>query len=81
MQDMTARLETKSAGTGLKINRKKTELMKIKTTANTPMTVGGDPIREMEFFVYVGSVVDKQGITDRDVTARIGKAREVLLLC
>nr|KAG5700709.1 hypothetical protein BaRGS_029074 [Batillaria attramentaria] len=46
MQDKTTRLEATSAGTGLKINRKKTELMKINTTANTPVTVGGEPIRE-----------------------------------
>nr|KAG5698081.1 hypothetical protein BaRGS_031771 [Batillaria attramentaria] len=32
MQDKTTRLEATSAGTGLKINRKKTELMKINTT-------------------------------------------------
>ena len=39
MQDKTTRLETTSAGTGLKINRKKTELMKMNTTANAPVTV------------------------------------------
>ena len=75
MHDKTTLLETTSAGTGLKINRKKTELMKMNTTANAPITVGGEPIREVESFVYLGSVVDHQGGTDRDVTARIGKAR------
>ena len=44
MRDKTTRLETTSAGTGLKINRKKTELMNMKTTANTPVAVGGEPI-------------------------------------
>ena len=43
------------------------------TTANAPVTVGGEPIRES--FVYLGRVVDQQRGTDRDVTARIGKAR------
>ena len=43
IQDKTNRLETVSAGTGLKINRKKTELMKINSTANTPVTVQGSP--------------------------------------
>jgi hypothetical protein len=41
-------------GAELKINRNKTELMKISTTANTPITVGGEPIREVECFVYLG---------------------------
>ena len=59
MQDKTTLLETIPAGTGLKINWKKTELIKINTTANTPVTVGGEPVREAESFVYLGSVVDQ----------------------
>ena len=60
MQDKTTHLETVSAGTGLMINRKKTELMKINSTANTPVTVGGEPIREVDSF-YLGSAIDLQG--------------------
>ena len=80
MQDKTTLLETTSAGTGPKINRKKTELMKMNTTANAPVTFGGEPIREMESFVYLGSVVDQQGDTDRDVTLRIFKARAAFVM-
>nr|KAG5697823.1 hypothetical protein BaRGS_016085 [Batillaria attramentaria] len=79
MQDKTTCLEATSAGTGLLINRKKTELMKINTTANTPVTVGGEPIREVESFVYLGSVADGQGGTDRDITAR-GKAKAAMIM-
>ena len=50
------------------------------TTANAQITVGGEPIREVESFVYLGSVVDYQGGTDRDVTARIGKARAAFVM-
>ena len=50
------------------------------TTANAPITVGGEPIREVESFVYLESVVDHQGGTDRDVTARIGKARVAFVM-
>ena len=53
MQDKTTLLETTSAETGLKINRKKTELMKMNTSANAPVTVGGEPIREVESVVYL----------------------------
>ena len=80
MQDKTTLLETTSAGIGLKINRKKTELMKMNTTANAPVTVVGEPIREVESFVYLGSVVDQQGGTDQDVTGRIGKARAAFVM-
>ncbi|XP_062587192.1 uncharacterized protein LOC134248835 [Saccostrea cucullata] len=75
MQDKTTRLATTSAGTGLKINLKKTELMKINTTVQASVTVGGEPIKEVESFIYLGSVVDRQGGTDRDIKSRIGKAR------
>ena len=80
MQDKTTLLETTSAGIGLKINRKKTELMKMNTTANAPVTVDGEPLREVESFVYLESVVDQQGGTDRDATARIGKARAAFVM-
>ena len=80
MQDKTTCLETISAGKGLKISKKKTELMKINPTANTPVTVGGEPIREVDSFIYLGSAVDRQRGTDRDVTARIGKARAAYVM-
>ena len=59
MQDKANRLATTSAGTGLKINKKKTEMMKINTTANALVTVGGQLITEVESFVYLWSVVDR----------------------
>ena len=80
MQDKTTLLETTSAGAWLKINKKKTELMKMNRTANAPVTGGREPIREVKSFVYLGSVVDLQGGTDRDVTARIGKARAAFVM-
>ena len=80
IQDKTTLLETTSAGTGLKINKRKTDLTKMNTTANAPVTVGGEPIREIESFVYLGRVIDQQGGTDRDVTARIGKARATFVM-
>ncbi|KAK7112380.1 hypothetical protein V1264_011846 [Littorina saxatilis] len=80
MQDKTTRLAATSATTGLGINKRKTELLKIHTTANTPVTVGGEPIREVESFVYLGSVIDRQGGTDRDVAARTRKARAAYIM-
>ena len=80
MQDTATLLETTLAGSGLKINMKKTELMKMNTTAITPVTVGGEPIREVESFVYLGSMVDQQGGTDQDVISRIGKARAAFVM-
>ena len=80
MQDKTTLLAATSAGIGLQINQEKTELMKMNTTAQEPVTVGGQAIREVDSFVYLGSVVNKQGGTDRDVAARIGKARAAFII-
>ena len=80
MQDKTTLLETTSAGTGLKINRKETKLIKMNTTANVPVTAGGEPIRQVESFFYLRSVIDQQGGTDRDITARISKARATFVM-
>ena len=35
----------------------------------------GEALEEVDSFVYLGSMVDKQGGTDADVKIRIGKAR------
>ncbi|XP_075316757.1 uncharacterized protein LOC142376932 [Odontesthes bonariensis] len=80
MQDKTAHLDRTSISTGLKISKKKTELMKINITNSTPVTIGGEEVKETESFVYLGSVVDRQGGTDGDVTARIGKARAAFIM-
>ena len=55
-------------------------MIKINTTANTPITVGGGPIKEVESFVYLGSTITKQGGTDEDVTSRLGKARGAFIM-
>ena len=44
------------------------------------VTVGGEPIMEVGSFVYLRSVEDQQGGTDRDVIARIGKARAAFVM-
>ena len=74
MQDKTTRLETVLAGTGLKISRKKTELMKINSIANIPVTVRGEPIREVDFFFYLRSAIDRQGA--RTAMSQLGSAKQ-----
>ena len=75
MQDKTTCLETYSEKVGLKINQKKTEILRINTDSCAPITVNGKPVNEVNSFVYLGSVVDAQGGTDKDISARINKAR------
>ena len=39
----------------------------------------GIKLEEVQAFTYLGSIIDKQGETDADVKARIGKARAAYL--
>ena len=75
MQGKTTRLAATSERTGLKTNRGKSKVMRINTTNENPITVGGEQLEEVDSFTYLGSVIDKEGGTDVDVGARIGKAR------
>ena len=67
MQNKTDLLKVVSEKTGLKRNKGKTEVMKINTSVTTPITVVGEHVKEVESFVYLGSVVDKKGGTEQDV--------------
>jgi hypothetical protein len=46
-----------------------------------PIKLEEQVLEEVQAFTYLGSVVDKQGGTDADVRARIGKARQEQCLC
>ncbi|KAK6967526.1 hypothetical protein BgiMline_027350 [Biomphalaria glabrata] len=60
---------------GLTINREKSKVFKIKACNNTPITVQGEALKEVESFTYLGSILDHHGRTDADVRTCIGKAR------
>ncbi|CAH2292333.1 Hypothetical predicted protein [Pelobates cultripes] len=40
-----------------------------------PITLNASALEEVQFFTYLGNIIDQQGGTDADVKARIGKAR------
>jgi len=61
--------------TGLNINTKKTEVMRINNKKQDPITLHDEDLIEVEKFVYLGSVVNKDGGTDEDIKSRINKAR------
>ena len=80
MQEKTTLLAGTSLGTGLRINKKKSNVMMINTSTNNTVTVEGEPIPGVNSFTYLGSILDKQGGTDGDVTARVGKARAAFII-
>ncbi|CAH2274306.1 Hypothetical predicted protein [Pelobates cultripes] len=76
MQEKISVLAAISAQVGLIIHNEKTKILKIlKTNFSNinSITLNGSPLEEIQFFTYLGSIIDKQGGTDTDVKARIGK--------
>lgn len=54
--------------------------MRFNTPNTTPVIIDDRPIKEVDSFTYLGSIIDKQGGTDSDVTARVGKARAAFII-
>ncbi|VDO48597.1 unnamed protein product [Schistosoma margrebowiei] len=79
MQINTASVATVPASVGLKINKRKTTVLKFNTENTNPITLDGETLEDVESFTYLGSIIDEQGGSDADVKARIGKAQTVFL--
>ena len=75
MQDKTTELALISAQVGLKINKRKTKIMRTNATCETPIMLEGETLEEVKDFRYLGSIVDTHGGTEADVKKRISKAR------
>ena len=75
MQVKTTNLARISAQVGLKINKKKTKILRLNTTCERPIMLEGEGLEEVESFRYLGSIVDTRGGTEADVKTRISKAR------
>ncbi|VDO91151.1 unnamed protein product [Schistosoma margrebowiei] len=67
------------ASAGLSIHKGKTKVLKFKVENNNPVTLDGETLKDVEYFTYLGSIIDEQGGSDADVKARIGKARTAFL--
>ena len=67
MKTKTNRLNSFSQNTGLKINIKKTKLLKINVANEDTITVEENPVEVVESFTYLGSIVDQKGGTESDV--------------
>ena len=54
MQDRTTHLARISAQVGLKINKKKTKILRLNTTCERPIMLEGEGLEEVESFRYLG---------------------------
>ena len=74
-QEKLCRVAAEAEKTGLQINIGKTEAMRVNNKQDDPLGLHQETIKEVDKFVYLGSVVSKDGGTDEDIKCRINKAR------
>ena len=64
----------------MQININKTEVMRVNNNRQGAIQLQGKEIKEADSFTYLGSVVSKDGGTDKDIRNRIKKARHLSIL-
>ena len=74
-QTKLSRLSDEANKTGLKINTRKTELLKVNNKQQAPLQLRGENIKETDKFTYLGSIVSENGGADEDIRSRVNKAR------
>ena len=74
MRRMTEAVVSEAAKVGLRVNTRKTELMKIRIEDTESVVIENEIIQEVDKFVYLGCEVRKDGNIRNEVGIRIGKA-------
>nr|XP_055041698.1 LOW QUALITY PROTEIN: uncharacterized protein LOC129429201 [Misgurnus anguillicaudatus] len=77
IQEKTTKLLCVSAQVGLKINRRKTKILKVNATSQEPVMLEGEALEEVDSFTYLGEIVRRRwawlGHTLRKPTDNITK--------
>ena len=75
IQKKVDRLNKHSEAIGMKTSIKKTKLMRYNAKDQTPVSIDGKDVEDVDNFTYLGAIVNKTGGAEQDITARVGKAR------
>ena len=75
MQTKFTKLAKTAATTGLHINKSKTKVINIDHNTNNTINLDGEALEEVDTYTYLGSIVGRDGGSNKDIQARIGKAR------
>ena len=72
-QDMMARMNDNAESFGMKINIKRTQVMKTSKSPWKEFTImlGGKELAQVKQFTYLGSIVTQEGDCGRDIRTRI----------
>ena len=77
MQEKTDALSSLANKIGLEINKDKTKIMKIPINQNGKIHIEGTDVEEVSHFAYLGSYIDQDGDTRKEVRIRIAKAASI----
>ena len=75
MQTKTRQLNQFAARTGLRINKKKTQILRINSKCKNRILIDDQELKEVDKYNYLGANVSKQGGGGDDIVNRIRKAR------
>ena len=74
MRQMTELVVGEADKVGLKINTRKTEIMKIRSSDNQRVIIDNTELKEVEKFTYLGCEIRQDGNIRNEVGIRVGKA-------
>ncbi|VDP76189.1 unnamed protein product [Schistosoma curassoni] len=74
MKVKTNSVAAASQSVGLNIHKGKSNIFRYNTKNTNVITLDEETLEGVETSTYLGSVIDKQGRSDADLRARIGKA-------
>ena len=80
MQDKVDALRKVSQRVGLRISKEKTKVLRTNNRQETPITIGGLSIEDVQEFTYLGRKISQTGGTEEDISARIKKARQTFAI-
>ena len=76
LTDRTSRLANEAARVRLKINAKKSKVMRVNAKNDRRIEINGEQVDKVEEFMYLGALLDKEGGTTQDIQHRLSKARQ-----
>ena len=75
LQEMSDDLIMNSKKTGLNISKKKSKIMCVNSSPTRTINIDGEPLDHIEEFTYLGSVISTDNSAQKDIKARLNKAR------
>ena len=75
LQEKSDDLTTNAKRKELIISRKKSKIMCVNSDASRSINIEGEPLEHIEEFTYLGSVISKDNSAQKNIKARLNKAR------